>query len=349
MAVKNEQREVLTEADFRKRVKSLGGAFLFYGEEDYLKQNAVKAAKKAIFEDDGAAAFDFVSIDRAAFSPEALAAALAPPPMLAQKKLIVASITFSELRAAELGDLLDLLQTLGEGENEENLLILNTAADGFDAGTPKRPSALFKKLAAIATPVRFDRVSSARLSAWAGRHYLNRGVSASDRVCEATVRHCGADMFRLDSEIDKISYFVLSKGRREATLEDVAEAACLTEEFDSFALANSIVARQYDTALRVLSTMKAQKIEPARIMAELIRVICDMQAAKVCRKAGMSAPEIAAATGINPYPLGRYLTALEGMSDSAISDALAACREADAAVKSYARDYVPIERLICSL
>ena len=95
--------------------------------------------------------------------------------------------------------------------------------------------------------------------------------------------------------------------------------------------------------------MKAEKVEPVRIMADLIRVICDMQAVFVCRKAGMMQNEIASVTGINPYVLSRYMTAIEGMTAERLSSALAACREADAALKGYAKDYIPIERLICSL
>ncbi len=349
MAVKTELRQAMTEAEFRKAVKSLGGAFFFFGEEDYLKQNAVAVAKKALFADEGAAAFDMVTIDRTAFSPDSLAAALAPPPMLSERKLVVVSLTFGDLRTAEQNELFDLLETVGQGDEETNLLIINMSADGFDAGTPKRPSAIYKRLAAVATPVRFDRINPARLASWVARHYTSRGVSAPDRVCEATVRHCGTDMFRLSSEVDKISYFVLAQGRKEVTAQDIEDAASSTEEFDSFAFANAITARQYDTALRVLAVMKAQKVEPVRIMAELIRVICDMQAVFVCRKAGMPQNEIASVTGINPYVLSRYLTALEGMTAQGISTALAACREADAAVKGYAKDYIPIERLICSL
>jgi DNA polymerase-3 subunit delta len=349
VAVKNELRAAMTEAEFRKAVKNLGGAFFFFGDEDYLKQNAIAVAKKTLFSDEGAAAFDMISIDRTAFSPDSLAAALAPPPMLSERKLIVLSLTLSDLRAAEQNELFDLLETVGTGNEETNLLIINMSADGFDAGTAKRPSAIYKKLAAVATPVRFDRINPARLASWVARHYTSRGVSASDRVCEATVRHCGTDMFRLSSEVDKISYFVLAHGKNEVTAEDIAAAASSSEEFDSFAFANAITARQYETALRVLAVMKAEKVEPVRIMADLIRVICDMQAVFVCRKAGMAQNEIASVTGINPYVLGRYLTAIEGMTAERLSTALAACREADAALKGYAKDYIPIERLVCAL
>ena len=103
MAVKAELRAAMTEAEFRKAVKNLGGAFFFFGDEDYLKQNAVAVAKKTLFSDEGAASFDMISIDRTAFSPDSLAAALAPPPMLSERKLIVVSLTLSDLRAAEHG------------------------------------------------------------------------------------------------------------------------------------------------------------------------------------------------------------------------------------------------------
>ena len=69
----------------------------------------------------------------------------------------------------------------------------------------------------------------------------------------------------------------------------------------------------------------------------------------VRRDAGMSPEQISRETGIKPYPLGRYLTALRQIPDGALSRALDLAAEADAGVKGYSKDYIPIERFICAL
>jgi DNA polymerase III delta subunit len=156
-------------------------------------------------------------------------------------------------------------------------------------------------------------------------------------------------MFTLASEIDKISYLVLARGRKAVMPEDIREAACATEEFDSFALANAILARNIPTALAVLDKMKAEKAEPVRIMAELIRVICDMNAILACQRAGMNQDAIAAATGIKPYPLAKYVAAMKNIGADALEKTLALCVAADAQTKGWGKGYVPIEQLICSI
>ncbi|MCQ2354000.1 MAG: DNA polymerase III subunit delta [Clostridia bacterium] len=344
--------EIITDADFRRRMKMSAPApgYLFFGDEDYLKQNAVSVAKKSLIPDEGAAAFDYISIDRSSFSAQTLAESLAPPPMLSDHKLIVASVTFDDLRASELNEVYEVLEGLPEkGKDADNILIINVPAGGIDPGYPKRPSAQLKKLAEYLVPVRFDRITPGRLCAWAERHYANNGVTADADVCAATVEYCGTDMFRLSSEIDKISFFALAGGRKNVTVRDIRIAGCAAEEYDAFALANAMMTRKYTAALEVLSQMKAQKLDPTRIMGELIRVICDMNTVSILLNAGMMQNDIATATGIKPFPLGKYMNALRGIDDADLRRALNACVAADMGIKGYSQDYVPIEKLICSL
>jgi DNA polymerase-3 subunit delta len=341
-----EVKEIISESVFRKQIRDARGAYLFFGEEDYLKQNALRVAIESYI-GDGARDFDLVRMDALTFSPEALASALASPPLMSERKLVVLSLSPSQLRSAELSSLLEIAEALSD--DEENILILNTPSGSIDAGTPKRPSALLKRLCEAMTGVRFDRITPARLSGWCARHYSENSVRASERVCALTVDYCGCDMFSLSSEIDKISFYVLAHGRNEVTEADVKIAASPSEEFDTFALANAILAKNTDRALSVLSQMKANKTEPVIIMSELVRVICDIETVATLTSAGMNPGDISAATGIKPYPLTRYLTAIKTLRPEAIAAAVSASKYADAAVKSFGRGYVPIEQLICSI
>lgn len=339
-------KEIISEAVFRKQMKMLRGAYLFFGEEDYLKQNALSLAARTLVGED-AAAFDYIKLDDLSFSPESLTAALAPPPMLGEWKLVVLTLNINELRAAEISGLIEILGALED--DEYNVLIINVPSGGIDAGTAKRPGAALKKLCEFCVGVRFDRVTPARLAGWCARHYSENGVRASEKICNATIEYCSTDMFILSNEIDKISFYVLSQGRDEVSEGDIYGVASSSLEFDSFALANAVLAGDTERALSVLAQMKAQKTEPVRIAAELSRVICDMQTVYLCTKSGMTAQDISTATGIKPYPLGRYLSALKSTTPDTLSRAVSACSAADAALKSWGRGYVPIEQLICTI
>jgi DNA polymerase-3 subunit delta len=342
--------ETMTEAEFRKSAGSgfrgQPRIFLFYGEEDYLKANAVNVARDALIAPD-AAAFDFVSLGAAAVSAGAVAAALAAPPMFGENKLVALSFSPDGMKPSELGDILDTLEGLGPGD--PNTVIMNVPDGGLDPGYPKRPSALLKRIAEFARPVLFDRVPQNRLAAWAERHYRANGVSAAPEVCSFTVGYCGSDMYRLASEIDKISFYVLSRGASRVGEDDVRVAGCPTSGFDAFALSNAMIAGRHRQALEVLAFMRSQKAEPVRVMADIIRVICDMKAVSACTASGMTGQQISEATGIKPYPLGRYLKALETADAAAVNRALELARAADEGVKGYGDGYVAIERLICSM
>ncbi len=339
-------KEIITEAQFRRDLKKPCAAYIFFGDEDYLKLNALSVAKKELVSPE-AEIFDFVRIGQADFSPEALAAALAAPPMLGEYKLVTVSVAFTDLRAAEISAVCEILGSLEEDSG--NVLIISIPQGGIDVGTPKKISAALKKLCELAQGVRFDRVTASRLAGWTARHFAENGVDASSDICSAVVDFCGTDMFTLASEIDKISYLVLARGRRSVMLEDIREAACSNEEFDSFALANAVLARNTQNALAVLAKMKAEKADPVRIMSELIRVICELNTVSACRSAGMNQNEIIAATGIKAYPLSKDIEALKRIDKATLSRALELCRAADSLTKGYGKGYVPIEQLICSI
>ena len=156
-------------------------------------------------------------------------------------------------------------------------------------------------------------------------------------------------MFTLASEIDKVAYYVLADGRTEVTSDDIKLVACEGGGHDAFAFANAILDRRSADALAVLSEMKARRVEPVAVMAELTRVLCDMCAVDECLEAGMPAPAICSETGLRDYPVRLYSAAVRKLPRGALAAVLAAASEADAAVKSSAQDYLPIERLICTL
>ena len=338
----------ITDADFRRLMKAPSpGKYLFFGDEDYLKAHSAEAVRKVLCPDESLKLFNCVTIDRAGYSAAALRSALVPPPMFTACKAVSAVITFDDLKQGEVNDLLDLLAD--DGLFEYNLLMLTVPAGGIDAGSPKRSSALLKKLAEVLVPVRFDPVSGARLREWINRHYTAAGVTVTPALCDLTSARCGESMFTLASEIDKVAYYVLADGRTEVTSDDIKLVACEGGGHDAFAFANAILDRRSADALAVLSEMKARRVEPVAVMAELTRVLCDMCAVDECLEAGMPAPAICSETGLRDYPVRLYSAAVRKLPRGALAAVLAAASEADAAVKSSAQDYLPIERLICTL
>lgn len=348
---------ILKESDFRKELKSaakdggLTGGYLFFGEEDYMKSAALRQARQAVTEAEPAfAAFNDIRLDGMDFTPAALPDAMAVPPMGSDRKIItVTGLDLNTLRAADLDKLCEALSEIPD--YPYNLVILSVAADAMDAGNlPKKPSELLTTLADYLRPVYFERNTPAKLAGWVQKHYLHNGVQASPELCHFTVNYCGRNMFTLAGEIDKVSFYVLAKGRDCVTEADVRTAAVPAMEYDAFAFTNAIMERRRGDALDILTELKFRRVEPLYILAEVSRVMCDLLSVRTMADGGQTAVEIGSSLKMHEYRVGLYLKQSRATELSRLRDGVTACQAADRALKRSSADgYGVIEKLICGL
>ncbi len=342
---------LIKEADFRKELKSEPRAgYLFYGDEDYLKSFAIRQARELLCPDPALSFFNELRVDALDFTPDKLLDALTPMPMMADRKLVLLSgLNFNTMRQNELDALCDVLAQLPD--YDYNLLIVNAAADCLDAGyLPKKPSTALAKLAEHLTPVQFDRCTNAKLAAWIRKHFAHNGVEASPEFCAAMPDFCGHSMFELANEIDKLSYYTLSHGLHEATIEHMRLVCTPAEEYDTFAFTNAIMDGKHDVALAILADYRFRRIEPVVILGEVTGVICDMIAVQAMTADGIPTPEIAAALKHkNEFKTKLYQRSLRNTTEKRLRRALDACSAADLTLKSSPQGYTALERLICTL
>ena len=342
--------ELIKEDAFRKQIKKgLNGGYLFFGDEDYMKNFSQKAAREAVCPDETFAIFNDVRIDALDYSASALLDAIIPPPMMTEQKIVtVSGLCISELRQSEVDDLIKVLGELSK--YDYNVLIISVPAGKLDEGNlPKKPSAILAKLSEYLTPVYFEPVSGTRLTAWVAKHFEHHGVSASPEVCNALINYCGRSMFTLSSETEKLSYYALWNGRNTVTTSDIKNVSIAEISADTFALANAIVDGKYEDAMNALGVMKFRRVEPVVIMSEVSRVICDLVSVKALQEQGLPLGEIASALKMNEYKAKIYLAGSSGRTLKKLHRAVEACSEADLALKLSPMGYVAIERLICSL
>ncbi len=341
---------IIKEPDFRRELKTSPRAgYLFFGDEDYLKAYAVRAAREVVCQDPTFSFFNEMKLEATDFEPQKLLDALMPMPMMADRKLVtLTGINFNALRPNELDDLCAALAALND--YDYNLLLVVAAADCLDAGyLPKRPSATLTKLAEYLTPVQFDRSTPARLAAWVGKHFEHNGAAASPELCAAMVEYCGRSMFSLANEVDKLSYYTLSQGKTEANAEDMRLVCTPATEYDAFAFANALMENRQDAALAILSDYKLRRMDPIIILSDVIRVFCDMETVYALSKDGLPAAEIASLTKIHEFRVGLYLKSLNRTSADRLRRAVDACVAADASLKLSPQGYMALERLICAV
>ena len=342
--------EIIKDDIFRKQMKKgLSGGYLFFGDEDYMKAYTVSAVRNAVCEEEAFALFNDMKIDVMDYSAGALLDALMPLPMMSEKKIVtVNGLNLNALKAREVDELCDVLATLPE--YDYNVLIISVPATMIEEGNlPKRPSSILKKLSEHLTPVQFEPVSGARLVSWVGKHFEHNGVSATPEVCSFLINYVGKSMYSLANETDKLSFYVLEKGRSSVTREDVLDVAVAQISADAFALTNAILDGRSEDAVNALAVMKFRRIDPVVLMGEISRTICDLISVKALLSEGCSSMDITSMVTKNEYRTKLYIQGASGKSMARLKNALELCTEADLGVKSMSQGYVPIEKFICSI
>lgn len=326
--------------------KGGGGAFLFYGDEDYLKRHYLLAARKALLSDPDTDTFNHIRIDEDTYSPDALSGAIQALPIMADKKLIeVSGIDYNSLPGQDREFLCDILSTVSS--YEYNTLILYAMSGEFDGGTEKNPSPILKQFSDCIVPVRFNRETPARLARWIGQHFSSRGVFAEPALCSMLIDYSGSDMYTLAGEAEKLSALVLARGDDHLTEDDILRAAGKNESNDPFEFANAILRGDTDGALKQLAEKKKNREKPELLLAGISRVFSDLCLIRALSDAGLSQREIAAKAKMHEYKAGLYLNACRKKSPALLKRTLALCSEADLKIKSTALDsYVVLDRLV---
>ena len=119
---------------------------------------------------------------------------------------------------------------------------------------------------------------------------------------------------------------------------------------NSFALGSAIADGNSALALRILATIKAQKIDPVAVMGELSKTLADMLTVKLMASAGLHPKDIATAIRTrSDYRVKLYMGKVRDLSAEKLSRAVDMCVDADIALKQSSAGYIEIEKLICAL
>ena len=342
--------DIIKEEAFRKQLKKgLSGAYLFFGDEDYLKNFSLKSARNAICEDLSFAVFNDIQIDPLDYTPNTLVNALMPMPMMGEKKIVsINGLSINALKGNELQDLCEAVSAIND--YDYNILIISVPAGLIDEGyLPKAPSKALQALSEVMTPVYFEAISGAKLTSWVGKHFEHNGASATPQVCDMLIEKCGKSMYSLSNETEKLAFYVLQNNRTTVTADDIENVACSVLTSDAYGLANAILDGRYSDAMDALNVLKFKRIDPIFVLPEISMVICDLFVIKALQEEGHNISEISRILKKNEYRIKIYANTAASKSRESFERALRLCSEADLELKNSSQAYTAIEKLICSL
>lgn len=311
--------------------KDPSGAYLFYGEEEYLKRHWLSVFRECVLGGEKVS-FNHIRIDGGDIS--ALDDQLSSLPMFdlsgGGKKLIeLRDLDFNKIKKSELDDLCALLSSV-----EGDTVVIYTLPSEFPEGTKKRPSAALAALSGVCTAVCFERQSPSKLTGWLNRHFSSHGCTCSPDACRFLIEFCTPDMFILSSEAEKLCAFALSHGKSEIDVPMIRAVAAPAKSFGEYDLSNFLYAGNLPGALSIVSQMKLQKERPENVLARITRVYNDLVLVRALSDGGMTGREIAATLKINDYALGLRLNAAKRYPEGRLEKIVALCAEADRNLKS---------------
>ncbi len=322
-------------AHFKDRLKSgsIAGWYLLIGEEDYLKKHYMNELRRKCVGDDAFALFNLVSFEGVDIDFGAVREAIISPPMMGEYKLIEWRFAnLDGLKESERGALESLFGL--KAEYPYAVFAIMASQDGLDAGTPKKPSSLYKRMQAGFDIISFEKSTDNQLLAWLKKHFDAEGVAVDLNTLNSLLFRSGHSMDVLNNEVIKLSSYVKANGRDRVTPEDVTLVASPTVECDAFALSNAVIERSMEHAIAALTDLKRRRVDANAVIAMLEKTYSELSSAALILEEGGGAKDIETLLRFHPFKAKLYINAAKKIGSKRIAAALTEICRIDASSKS---------------
>ena len=307
-------------------------AYLFYGEEAFLRDYYLDRLKEAVLPA-GLEDFNLHTARGKECSIDWIEQAVDCLPMMSQRTL-VAVTDFDLFSQGDKGRdrLMALLSALPD---------YCTLVFVYDLISPRLDGrskllALLKKLGGV---VNFQRQDEEQLTGWICRQFKKAGKSIDTRDAGYLVFLCGDLMHDLASEIGKIAAYC---PHDRVTREDIDALAVPKVDAVMFKMTDALAAKDFDKAASVLADLLHNRESPVMILSVMGKYFRQLYTARLCLDGGKGKAEF-----MDMWRMGggyfmdqqaqRLLDAARRFSPAWCRYAVRRCAETDAAVKSAPR------------
>lgn len=267
-------------------------AITLTGDNDFARHAALQTLTQQFIEAEGDLAVERISADDTEFVR--IEEALTSLPFLSNKKMVVLS---SPAASKPLAEHIDQLLA---GLPETTELIMYEPK--FD-----RRSSLYKVLKKLTDFREFAALDHAALSRWVVEAAAARSSKISSSDARYLVDRVGMNQQLLENEIEKLSLSGPEIDR--ATIDDLTEAS---PQSTIFQLLDAAFAGQSARAMQLYDEQRQMRVEPQQVVAMFTWQLLAMAIVKT----GGSRPaaEIARASKLNPYVVGKMQTLVRGLT-----------------------------------
>ena len=326
--------------------RNLKNAYIFYGKEYYLIENAIKEIKSTL--NDGMIDFNLDVIDGKETTLDQLISSIETLPFMDDKKVVI------------LKDF-ELLKGKKKNFTDEDEKYFTDYVDNIPSTTTlvlvvygdidKRKS-LIKKVSKNGVVFNCDKLSDMDLFKWVKKKFETNKVIIDNAQVMYFIDQEGyrdknseKTLSDLENEINKISSFV---GKENKVTNDIIDQLSQKKvENDIFKLIDYVGQKNSSDAMKILSDMLYEGESVFGIFSMIARQFKVIMQVRQLQLQGHSSKSIADRLKLHPFVVGKALKQTKNFSDEIIIDILNSILESDFKIKNgLVRDTLAIEMLI---
>jgi len=317
--------------------------YLFYGEETYLREQAVLRFKD-FFIRDSESGMDYDLMDGEAVNPVDIVARAETLPFFSDKRLVVVRNPLF-LKARRAGESSAEAEEAKVPEKEQPLLDylenpLTSTCLIFTTGEPvDKRKKIFRLIKQNGRVIDFTFLRRGELSRWLAQKAGAAGKKFTAEAGDAFLESVGPSLQDLVMELDKL--FNYTTGREEITLADVRRVSTPGVEDNIFAIVDAIGNKRCGEALACIKEMLAAKEPPLRLLSMISRQFRLLLQVRDLIGRGCPAREISGRLKIHPYVYQKIATQCHNYDHDLLVGVFESLSELDAAVKAGRQEFYP--------
>ena len=273
-----------------------GGVYIFFGEEEYLKQHYYEMLKKSITadsDDDFAEiTFDALDFEIDVFIDEVQNISFGA----ADKFIILRNLDVDALAEGDKKALISAVDECPQGVcilfYYDNMFLAEGEYDKI-----KRRKKMIEMLSKHGFGVEFKRLPANVLVNWITKGFSSQGMNVTYDAAKYLLSVCGSDMFNLKNEITKIALY--AKGE-EITKETVDRLVTKSLERNVFSVAEDVVCGRIASALKTIDMCRLVKEQPTVLISIIGNTFRELLIVSAAKDKRLSQADILKALNLSP-------------------------------------------------
>lgn len=285
---------MMNRESFYKALKSseIRSCYLFEGEEEFTKESALHALKKAVLKDDPTGLNETVLINP---DTDTLVACAETLPMMAEKRFVLVreSSLLESTRAQDTAEKTDGIAEYVAKLPDTLCLVF------YVKGKASAARKLYKQIARQGGLVSFEPLDQTTLIKWIARELGTYGKKIDHYTAEQLVFAVGRNMHDLFNELAKLATYT---GEREIISIDDINAVCTkSTEYRVFDLSDALVKGNAALADRLMRNMIREGEQRLMLLSLLQRQYRQLLFIKILSAKRSSSDALAKQLSLSPY------------------------------------------------